>query len=75
MKIAYLCLDRGILTQLAAATATNGTYRATRGGARYRGVCNKRQDLCVFIQTYALGSHNDNTIKFKQTIKIYSILP
>jgi hypothetical protein len=31
----YLCLDKGILTQLAAATAANGTYLATRGGARY----------------------------------------
>jgi len=29
----YLCLVRGILTQLAAATAIKGTQRARRGGA------------------------------------------
>lgn len=31
--VGYLCLVRGILTQLAAATATKGTQRARRGGA------------------------------------------
>ena len=73
---------QGMLIQLAAATAANGTYRPIRGGILYSTANNKQgykmiqsETACCIIKTYDYNSfkkHSDETGAFRLVRRCYS---